>query len=66
MIAALELGAADVHAAVSATLDPPPSRDEVEMIVHVLNSAAVDYRSGEPEAAVTGRILDLIEAIGDG
>lgn len=67
VIAALELGDDDVYLAVAdSTLDPPPTRDEVTQILHILESDAVQYRRGEPVEAVVGRIMDVIEDLREG
>ncbi|WP_216918014.1 hypothetical protein [Nocardia noduli] len=56
----------EVHRAVAARLTPPPSIDDTDTVLRILDLPTVRYQRGEPARVVLARILDVLEAAAEG
>ncbi|WP_109527674.1 MULTISPECIES: hypothetical protein [Nocardia] len=52
----------DVHRAVATRLTPPPSINDTDTVLRILDLPTVRYQRGEPARVVLARILDVLEA----
>ncbi|WP_216910295.1 hypothetical protein [Nocardia noduli] len=52
----------DVHLAVATHFTPPPSTEDTDTVLRILDLPTVRYQRGEPARVVLARILDVLEA----